>query len=308
MSKISTSFSIKDLENLSGIKAHTIRIWEKRYGLLEPERTDTNIRYYSLESFQKLLNITQLYNSGYKISKIAKLNQKEIKEECNKITHKEAQSHNAVNIFKMAMFKFNKQLFIEAFEELLREYSFEEVFEQFCIPFLNEIGRLWQTDFLTPAHEHFITSLIRDRIIIQANRLNTENNISSDTAYILFLPENEIHELGLIYANYLIQARGNYSIYLGQNIPKQDLYYLKEQFNNIKFVTYFTVEPKDHKIKSYINDMIDSKLIDSDAELWVLGRKYALVDTEIEHKQIKVFKAISDFLEALDDKKERNIT
>ncbi len=300
MEIISTTFSIKDLENLSGIKAHTIRIWEKRYKLLEPERTDTNIRSYSLKSFQKLLNITQLYNNGLKISKIAQLSEFEIREKCDELTDNESVKHSALNDFKIAMFTFDKMLFHTTFDKLLENDSFKNVFINYCIPFLDEIGRLWQTDFLIPAHEHFITSLIRDKIILQTHEERLENENRNKTTFALFLPENEIHELGLIFANFLIENQGFNTIYLGQNIPQSDLLQLDKQFQEIIFVTYFTVEPRDEKLEKYMENIYNDVLLKNNRELWILGRKYALTNSNVKDKNIiKIIKDIEDFTKRL---------
>ena len=151
MNNVKKSFSIRDLENLSGIKAHTIRIWEKRYELLSPERTSTNIRTYSLASLQKLLNITLLYNNGYKISKIAKLQEADIP--------------------LISMINFDLSLFQNTYSSLLSEKSFRDIFWEYFIPLLNELGLLWQTDTISPAHEHFITNLIKQKIYTSTEKL-----------------------------------------------------------------------------------------------------------------------------------------
>ena len=164
MNNVKNVFSIKDLENLSGIKAHTIRIWEKRYNILEPMRTDTNIRLYDLKNLQKLLNIVLLHDYGYKISRIAKYKEDEIPEIVNTIISKKSAKSHAIANFKMAMINFDQTLFFNTYDKLLSEKSFREVFFEVFIPLMNEIGLLWQTDTVTPAHEHFITYLIKQKL------------------------------------------------------------------------------------------------------------------------------------------------
>src|SRR6476660_1328265 len=146
MNNIKNVFSIKDLENLSGIKAHTIRIWEKRYNVLQPMRTDTNIRYYDTDALQKLLNITLLHNHGYKISKISKLDEQRIPEMVNDIISRKSVGLHAVNAFKVAMMQFDQALFIETYDRLLAEKSFSEIFYEVIVPLMEEIGFLWQTN------------------------------------------------------------------------------------------------------------------------------------------------------------------
>ena len=170
MNNIKSTFSIKDLENLSGVKAHTIRIWEKRYELLEPMRTDTNIRLYDIKNLQKLLNVVLLTNFGYKISKISKLSQEEIEKSVLKIqTDKTINSHVLSN-FKMAMLNFDQPLFIKTYNSLVTEKSFSKIFCETFIPFLEEIGILWSINTITPAHEHFISHLIKHKILIEIEK------------------------------------------------------------------------------------------------------------------------------------------
>ena len=177
MNNIKNQFSIKDLENLTGIKAHTIRIWEKRYNLLQPKRTDTNIRFYDLESFQKLLNISYLNSNGYKISKIATLNKEEISSLVREIAAENNIESHAINAFKLSMLNFDQTLFYKTYDSLLNDKDFGEIFYDIFIPLLTEIGLLWQTDTITPAHEHFLTSLIRQKILINTEKAQSKQNL-----------------------------------------------------------------------------------------------------------------------------------
>ena len=162
MNNIKNNFSIKDLENLSGIKAHTIRIWEKRYELFNPNRTDTNIRYYSLQSLQKILNIAYLNSNGYKISKIAKLSALEITTKVKEISSEANSNNHYIDIFKLAMLNFDQGLFSSTYNELSLKLPFRSIFYDILVPFLDEIGLLWQTDTISPAHEHFIVELNKE--------------------------------------------------------------------------------------------------------------------------------------------------
>lgn len=258
MNSIKNTFTIKDLENVSGVKAHTIRIWEKRYGLLSPERTDTNIRYYSSDNLQKLLNVVLLNTNNHKISKIAEMSNETIIVKARELAFKVAVDDEAINSFKLSMFQFDKVLFNNTYNKLLNKKTFREIFKDVFIPFLGHIGLLWQTDTLLPAHEHFISNLIAQKIQISTERLEY-SVINSETTYVLFLPENEIHELGLMYLNYELVLRGNSTIYLGQSLPLSNLDYFFESDTKICFITSLTVQPYDDKIVSYfqeINDII----------------------------------------------------
>ena len=202
MDRVKSNFSIKNLEHLSGIKAHTIRIWEKRYNLFEPERTDTNIRLYNLENLQKLLNVTLLYNNGYKISRIASLSQQEINENVHKLTINKNADDWSIGLFKLAMINFDQRLFTKTFNDLLEQFSFSEIFKNVFVPLMNELGVLWQTNSISPSHEHFITSLVKQKIHAMCEDLQQKYTRRTDRRFVLFLPDNEIHELGLLYLQY----------------------------------------------------------------------------------------------------------
>ena len=254
MNNVKKFFSIRDLENLSGIKAHTIRIWEKRYGLLTPERTTTNIRTYNLSNLQKLLNITLLYTNGYKISKIAKIPEENIPLMVREIVSKSSVKNYAINAFKLSMVNFDQTMFTNTYNSLLADKSFREIFKEVFIPLLNELGLLWQTDTISPAHEHFISSIIKQKILINTEKLQDRQPTRKDKVFVPFLPENEIHEIGLLYINYEITLRGYKSIYLGQTVPLDTLKDVMKYFDNLYFLSYFTVVPSKDKMESYIND------------------------------------------------------
>jgi len=272
MNNIKTQFSIKDLENLSGIKAHTIRIWEKRYALLSPSRTDTNIRYYDLKNLRHLLNVTFLYNNGYKISKISELSPEEIKKKCREIISEQAVKNLFINDMKLAMLNFDQVLFETTYQKLITVIDFREVFVSYFIPFLEEIGLLWHTDTINPAHEHFITALIKQKIMVHTEQGQSIAPTHQNHRFILFLPDNEIHELGLAYANYEIIKNGYSSIYLGQSVPMSSLRSFLSYDEKIIFVTYFTVEPLLDKIPEYLEEINKSILEQCNSELWILGR------------------------------------
>ena len=272
MNNVKKHFSIRDLENLSGIKAHTIRIWEKRYELLSPERTQTNIRTYSLKSLQKLLNITLLYNNGYKISKIAKLPESEIPVIVREIIAKNSEKSHALNAFKLAMVNFDQNLFFSTYNSLLADRSFREIFNEVFIPLMTELGLLWQTDTISPSHEHFITHLIKQKIYVHTEKLQVLEPTLTDKVFVLYLPENEIHELGLLYLHYEIVLKGYKAIYLGQTMPLESMVDLKKYYDNLYFVSYFTVEPTKDNIAKYIKSFNKDLNADGMSKLWILGR------------------------------------
>ncbi|MEM6515934.1 MAG: MerR family transcriptional regulator, partial [Bacteroidota bacterium] len=196
MNNIKSSFSIKDLENLTGVKAHTIRIWEKRYNLLEPERTETNIRTYDLKNLQKLLNISYLNANGFKISKIAAMDSTEISESVKETAKKDITHNHAISTFKLAMLNFDQKLFYETYSGLENEKGFINIFYDDFMPLMGEIGMLWQTDTITPAHEHFLTTLIRQKLLTSTEEIQSKNIVTKEQVFVLYLPDNEVHELG----------------------------------------------------------------------------------------------------------------
>lgn len=296
MNNVKNVFSIKDLENLSGIKAHTIRIWEKRYNVLQPMRTDTNIRLYSLSSLQKLLNITLLHDYGYKISKISAFTDEKIAELIREIVLNKNVKNHAVNAFKMAMMNFDQELFSNTYDWLLEEKSFKEIFHQVFIPLVEEIGLLWQTDTITPAHEHFISCLILKKILVNIEKEESNKLINSNKVYVLSLPLNEIHELGLMYLYYEIVSKGYRVIYLGQSMPFINLKDLKKHYNSIVYLSYFTIQPERDCVNDYVNSMA-SELLGDGSQIWLIGKLTQYVDQNLISDDVKVFNSISDLIE-----------
>ena len=296
MNNIKNTFSIKDLENLSGIKAHTIRIWEKRYNVLEPMRTDTNIRFYDLSCLQKLLNITLLHDYGYKISKISKMPEEKIPSLVREIISQKSAKHHAISSFKMAMMNFDQTLFASTYNNLLSEKSFKEIFYDVFIPLMNEIGFLWQTDTITPAHEHFLSYLVKQKLLINTEKLQLVAPTKTDKIFVLYLPMNEIHELGLMYLNYEIISKGYKTIYLGESVPTANLKSLKNYFDNIVFVCYATVEPNAAEINQYIKT-IEDEVLEESSSLWILGKTLEDVDIKKFSSKTTVFNSIANLVD-----------
>ena len=292
MNNVKNIFSIKDLENISGIKAHTIRIWEKRYNVLAPMRSDTNIRYYDLPNLQKLLNITLLHDHGYKISRIAKIAEEKIPDMVREIITEKSVKNHAISSFKIAMMNFDQTLFFNTYNELLAKKSFREVFYEVIIPLMNEIGLLWQTDTITPAHEHFITYLIKQKLLINTEKLQVLEPTKTDKVFVLYLPSNEIHELGIMYLNYEVLFHGYKTIYLGESIPLESLIDVKKYFDTIVFISYLTVEPNKDEINAYIAKMNAEVVSDNQTQLWLLGRMVQFIDPKLIQPNTTLFNSI----------------
>jgi DNA-binding transcriptional MerR regulator len=300
MNNIKSDFSIKDLENLSGIKAHTIRIWEKRYNLLKPERTDTNIRHYSLESLQKILNVAFLNKNGYKISKIAKLTNDEIPASVREIASRGNVEHHAINAFKMSMLNFDQVLLYNTYMNLLEGHTFRDIFYDVFIPLLNELGVLWQTHTITPAHEHFLTVHIKQKILLNIEKLQNLEPKPNTRTFILYLPENEIHDIGLLFVNYELRSRGYNTIFLGESVPMDSLKDLLEFFEEVTYISYFTVKPEESEdVINYIEEFKNLILKKESTKLWLLGQKLASVDISSYSDSIIGFNSIKELVKEL---------
>ena len=296
---VKTQFSIKDLENLSNVKAHTIRIWEKRYNLLQPERTDTNIRQYDLLNLKKLLNVTFLYNEGLKISKIAKLSEEEI----NNLVlghSKDRSEEYAMSAFKEAMLDFNTELFSKTYKSLLKKRTFREVFFDIFLPLLNDIGTLWQTGTIDPSHERFISELIKQKIIINTEQVQQQRPVHTDFVFSLYLPYEEIHEIGLLYANYEILSAGYQTIYLGSNIPLDSLKFVTKHYKDIIFLSYFTVKPDKESLLEYTQEFNKKVSVNKSFQLWLMGYKTSEVRPEDLADNFTIIPFLSAFIEKLE--------
>lgn len=298
INNIKSVFSIKDLENLSGVKAHTIRIWEKRYNILEPMRSTTNIRNYDTHNLQKLLNIVLLHNYGYKISRIATHSSEKIELLVREIISEKSSKNHALNAFKMAMMNFDQVLFFKTYANLLSEKSFREVFYEVFIPLMNEIGLLWQSGTITPAQEHFVSYLIKQKLLVNTEKIQVLEPTRTDKIFVLYLPENEIHELGLMYLNYEILLNGYKTIYLGESVPVESLKDMKQYFDNIVYVAYLTVQPTKDDVNDYLDEMV-TEVMDDNSQLWVLGRMTESINVKNIPDSIRIFSSIPDLVKEL---------
>ena len=298
INNIKSVFSIKDLENLSGIKAHTIRIWEKRYNILEPMRSSTNIRNYDTHNLQKLLNIVLLHNYGYKISRIAENSSEKIELLVREIISEKSSKNHAINAFKMAMMNFDQVLFFKTYANLLSEKSFRDVFYEVLIPLMNEIGLLWQSGTITPAQEHFISYLIKQKLLVNTEKIQVLEPTRTDKVFVLYLPENEIHELGLMYLNYEILLNGYKTIYLGESVPVDSLKDMKHYFDNIIYVSYLTVQPTADDVNDYLKELA-TEVMNPNSQFWLLGRMTEFIDKEQLPKSFSIFNSIPDLVKEL---------
>lgn len=247
------SFTIKDLENLSGIKAHTIRIWEQRYSFIKPERTGTNIRYYSNEELKKILNVALLNKYGYKISHIDKMNEGEMKEKILSLSQMEAQQERIVNDLIQSMVDIDIEKVEIILDKFIAARGIERAITQIIFPFLEKIGILWLTNHINPAQEHFVTNIIRQKLIVGIDSVITPVKVNKSV--LLFLPEGEYHELGLLFMYYLLKNRGVTTYYLGSNVPLKDVEYVAKLKNPDYLYSHLTTVGQNFNFDKFIGNV-----------------------------------------------------
>lgn len=212
-----TKYSIRDLELLSGIKAHTIRIWEKRYSIISPERTSTNIRYYSDDDLRRILNVSVLNKNGYRISDISHMSGSEL----NRCILEAGRQNDAydiiVNSLLLAMMQLDEKQFDDIIMASVENSGFEITLTEVVRRFMEKVGLLWQTGSVSVIQEHFISSLLRNKIILAIE--NEHFYQEKAKLFLLFLPGNEYHELALLFFHYMLRKAGHRVVYLGQNVP-----------------------------------------------------------------------------------------
>jgi DNA-binding transcriptional MerR regulator len=260
-----SNYSIKDLEQLSGIKAHTLRIWEQRYNLVTPKRTDTNIRYYDDEDLKRILNVAMLNAHGMKISKIAAMTCNEVSEEIIRLTDQSLDHNDQIQALTICMIEMDEDRFEKVLSTSIIKLGFEDTILKVVYPFLTKIGILWLTGAITPAQEHFISNLIRQKLIVA---IDGEVGNNTGKTFMLFLPEGELHEISLLFSSYLIKKHGHKVIYLGQNTPDADLVSVYNMQRPDYLLTVITTSPSGEKVQEYV-DMLGNEF--PEAKVFVAG-------------------------------------
>lgn len=282
-------YSIKDLEYLSGIKAYTIRIWEKRYQLLQPERTDTNIRFYSDGDVRRILNVAILVKSGYKISNIAsfdatKLQAEVLRQNRSSLDPEKNIDQLLIHVISLDSFGFEQHL-----NRIINENGFSKTMQNVIFPFFDRVGLLWQTGTIFVTHEHFVSNLIRNRLIIEADKF--DNHLSEKTM-LFFLREAEWHELGLLYFKYLAAENGFRGIYLGQNLPFSDLSNLLRSAEFDFVCTSFVNTFEKPELEQYISNL---SMVFNKSKILIAGRQIAILKPKLP-KNVVVIRNSNDFI------------
>jgi DNA-binding transcriptional MerR regulator len=246
-------YSIKELERLSGIRAHTIRIWEKRHQLIQPQRTKTNIRFYSDEDLKKIINVSVLNNHGFKISKIASLSNNEISQHVTELSSTKDSIDIFIEQLILSMIDLDEEAFNRILGNLVLKMGLERTMLEIVYPFLEKIGVLWLTNKITPAQEHFISNLIRQKLIVAIDNLPLAPREAKKV--VLFLPENELHEIALLFYHFICKQAGIRTFYLGQTVPYTSLKSVYEEHNPQIIISSFTSQPSAYAIQNYVNKM-----------------------------------------------------
>jgi MerR family transcriptional regulator, light-induced transcriptional regulator len=259
-----STYSIKDLEQLSGIKAHTLRIWEQRYDILSPDRTDTNIRTYDDNDLKLVLNIALLKDHGYKISEISNMPPEELAKEVLLISDKQLNYPDQIHALTISMLDLDEERFEKIVSTNTLQFGFENMMINIIYPFLSRIGTLWITGSIGPAQEHFISNLIRQKLIVAIDG-QLPSLRPGAKKYLLYLPEGEMHEISLLFANYIIRSRQNKVIYLGQSLPFSELGFAHGMHKPDYIFSVITSVPGQNEIQRYVyklaKEFPDSKIL-----------------------------------------------
>ena len=246
-----SNYSIRDLEQLSGIKAHTLRIWEQRYDILRPERTDTNIRTYDDKDLKLVLNIALLKDHGYKISEISKMEANEMSKEVMSISDKHMNYPDQIHALTISMLDLDEERFEKIVSTNTLQFGFENMMVNIIYPFLARIGTLWITGSIGPAQEHFISNLIRQKLIVAIDG-QLPSLRQGAKKYLLYLPEGEMHEISLLFGNYIVRSRQNKVIYLGQSLPFNELSFACQMHKPDYIFSVITSVPGQDEIQRYV--------------------------------------------------------
>lgn len=286
-------YSIKDLENFTKIKAHTLRIWEQRYALLQPERTETNIRYYSDKDLKKILNINLLYQNGLKISKIAKLSEKEIFQKAAQLLlEDDVNDRDEINSFVENILALNEAGIQESLKRITQKIGIERLYAEVLIPLLEKVGTLWQVDAISVSHEHFLSNILREFLITNISAIDISSRPKGKV--VLFLAEHEKHELSLLFYYYLLKKKGYDCFYLGQSVPMKDLREFVNETTPDFLVTSLIAELTSEDFAEIMSGLIE--LIDP-KKIFIGG--YQLEKHRLDIPEgINVVKSIDDIVKA----------
>lgn len=288
-------YSIRDLEKLSGIKAHTIRMWEQRYDILQPQRTQTNIRYYQDEDLKLLLNIALLNKNGIKISKIAKMSEEQIAKKVAAFSEVSSEYNSQLDALTISMIEMDELKFDRIISANIQQLGFEKTMLEVIYPFLDKLSILWLTGSINPVQENFISYLIRQKIIVA---IDSEPIVPKDrpNKFMIYLPEGERQELSLLFMLYMLRSRVIPTVYLGQEISVSDL----EDAHNIHQPDYIFTMITENFARESVKQYLD-RLCDNFPTTSILVSGYQVAAQQIEsYRNIHVLPSLTHVIRFLD--------
>ncbi len=283
-------FTIRDIETLTGIKAHTLRIWEQRYTFFRPQRKESLHRFFSNEDLKELLRIAFLYHNGWKISRIAALSPEEIAENVRSLEWQPGQHQQYLLRLLEAAIAFDERSFLHCIDELSEKIGFEKCITEVCYPFLQRVGLLWSTNNVIPAQEHFSSYLIQNRIISETESLGPA---SVPPEIVLLCPQGEHHELPLLFINYLLRKQGWSTLYLGGNIAKKELQELSNlpglKAIYLHLITNFTGLGVDDYLEDICRSFNDKQIVASGTGIRSVQRSFVNLRLLRSDEEIRAF-------------------
>lgn len=283
------AYSIKDLESLSGVKAHTLRIWEKRYDIIQPSRTQTNIRYYKDNDLQKILNITLLNRKGYKISKIASMTNDEIKQKVAELTEVGADFEDQLDALTLSMFELDDVKFNIILDHQIASNGFEATMNDVVYPLLDKLTMMWIAGSVKGIHENFVSNIIRKKTIIETDKLS-KTETDHKFRCLIFLPENESHELSLLFLHYILIKYHGKVINLGTNVPLIDVLEGKNIFKPAFIFTIFNDSFSETPLQPYLNELAKNA---SDTAILISGFQTASQQIELP-QNVKIMNGVEE--------------
>lgn len=283
-------YSIADLEKLSGVRAHTIRIWEQRYKLLEPQRTSTNIRYYNDDQVKRLLNTVTLVNNGIKISKVSKMTPEETGAFLDQVENTNTESALELYVIRMISsgMEFDETVFDKTFTTCITKYGVYDTFKRIVYPVLRRTGLMWGKDEMNPAQEHFISNILRQKLITAIDGLPI---IQDDKEkWLLFLPQEEDHEVGLLLSSYLLRSNGKALVYLGQRVPEDSLRETISAYQPHNLLTFLVHMQRVEDAQEYVDNL----------SYWFTGRQAYVAGNDFLLDKIKWPENVA-YLKSLDE-------
>ena len=288
-------YSIKDLEQLSGIKAHTIRAWEQRHKLITPKRTSTNIRYYSDDDLRVILNVSILMEHDWKIGQVAKLSSEEIAKQALDCDPYEGNFTYELNELKLSTLNFDIERFEAIMDKCVEKHGIHDTFQKVIGDYIQELGKLWLSGSVSISQEHFMSSMIRQKLYSALDALEAKED---GKTFALFLPANELHEIGLLYLAYVLKERGDKVFYLGQSLPKEYLTDLLDNQNVDALISVFTTNPDFEYLSEYLQDL-DDLIQDRSVQVHLTGYQFNEFGKDSYGSNIHIYNSLKELSAAV---------